>query len=53
MQMADDLTACTKYLLKKYNKDKAIIVGYSIGATAAWLLQQETAAFSASYLWRA
>ena len=32
-QMADDLIACTKYLLKKYNKDKAVIVGYSIGAT--------------------
>ena len=32
-QMADDLIACTKYLLKKYNKSKAVIVGYSIGAT--------------------
>jgi pimeloyl-ACP methyl ester carboxylesterase len=33
VQMADDVIACTKYLLKKYNKDKAIIIGYSIGAT--------------------
>jgi pimeloyl-ACP methyl ester carboxylesterase len=32
-QMADDIIACTKYLLKKYNKSKAIVVGYSIGAT--------------------
>ena len=32
-QMADDLIECTKYLLKKYNKSKALIVGYSIGAT--------------------
>lgn len=32
-QMADDLITCTKYLLTKYNKNKAIIAGYSIGAT--------------------
>jgi pimeloyl-ACP methyl ester carboxylesterase len=32
-QMADDLITCTKYLLEKYNKTKAIIAGYSIGAT--------------------
>jgi pimeloyl-ACP methyl ester carboxylesterase len=31
--MADDVIACTKYLLKKYNKNKAMIVSYSIGAT--------------------
>ncbi len=36
-QMADDVISCTKYLLKKYNKDKAIIIGYSIGATASLL----------------
>jgi pimeloyl-ACP methyl ester carboxylesterase len=34
-QMADDIIACTKYLLKKYNKTKAIIIGYSIGATTS------------------
>jgi pimeloyl-ACP methyl ester carboxylesterase len=32
-QMADDLIVCTKYLLKKYRKSKAVIAGYSIGAT--------------------
>jgi len=32
-QMADDLITCTKYLLEKYGKDKAVIAGYSIGAT--------------------
>jgi pimeloyl-ACP methyl ester carboxylesterase len=32
-QMADDIIACTKLLLKKYNKSKAVIAGYSIGAT--------------------
>ncbi len=32
-QMADDIITCTKWLLKKYNKDKAVIAGYSIGAT--------------------
>src|SRR5258708_9384728 len=34
-QMADDVIACTKYLLKKYNKNKAVIVSYSIGATVS------------------
>jgi proline iminopeptidase len=34
-QMADDIIACTKYLLKKYDKRKAVIVGYSIGATTS------------------
>jgi len=32
-QLTDDVIACTKYLLKKYNRDKAIIIGYSQGAT--------------------
>lgn len=32
-QMTDDVIAVTKYLLKKYNKDNALMVGYSIGAT--------------------
>ena len=32
-QMAEDILSCTRYLLQKYNKDKAILVGYSIGAT--------------------
>ena len=34
-QMTDDIIACTKYLLKKYNKNKAVIIGYSIGATTS------------------
>ena len=34
-QMADDIISCTKYLLKKYNKNKAVIIGYSFGATAS------------------
>lgn len=32
-QLTDDLIACTKHLLQKYNKDKIILIGYSIGAT--------------------
>jgi len=36
-QMRDDLIECTKQLLKKYNKNKAVIVGYSIGATTSVL----------------
>ncbi len=31
-QMADDIIACTRLLLKKYNKSKAVMAGYSIGA---------------------
>lgn len=32
-QLADDVISCTRYLLKKYKKDKAILIGYSVGAT--------------------
>jgi pimeloyl-ACP methyl ester carboxylesterase len=32
-QLSEDVISCTGYLLKKYNKEKAIIAGYSIGAT--------------------
>ena len=32
-QLTDDLIYCTKYLLKKFKKEKVILVGYSIGAT--------------------
>src|SRR6516162_753556 len=28
-QLRDDLISCTKYLLKKFDKAKAIIIGYS------------------------
>jgi proline iminopeptidase len=34
-QMADDIISCTKYLLNKYNKGNAVIIGYSIGATTS------------------
>jgi len=50
-QTADDIIACTKYLLKRYNQDKAVIVGYSIGATATLLAAaKESSIFSALYL---
>jgi len=32
-QLRDDILACTKYLLRKYRKEKAVLCGYSIGAT--------------------
>lgn len=32
-QLVEDIIDCTKYLLKKYNKEKLILLGYSIGAT--------------------
>ena len=35
LQLTDDLICCTKYLLEKYRKQKAIIAGYSQGATLA------------------
>ena len=34
-QLTDDVLSCTEYLLRKCKKDKAIIVGYSQGATLA------------------
>ncbi len=35
LQLTDDLICCTHYLLKKYRRKKAIIAGYSQGATLA------------------
>jgi pimeloyl-ACP methyl ester carboxylesterase len=32
-QLTDDVISCTKYLLGKYNKEKAIVIGYSTGAS--------------------
>jgi pimeloyl-ACP methyl ester carboxylesterase len=32
-QLTDDIISCTKYLLVKYRKEKAIVIGYSQGAT--------------------
>ena len=49
-QMADDIITCTKYLLKKYSKDKAIIVGYSIGATTSLMAAaNDSSIFSAIF----
>jgi pimeloyl-ACP methyl ester carboxylesterase len=49
-QMADDVIACTKYLLRKYNKNKAIIAGYSIGATVSLMAAaKESSIFKAIF----
>ncbi len=32
-QLTDDVISCTRYLLSTYKKDKAVLIGYSIGAT--------------------
>jgi pimeloyl-ACP methyl ester carboxylesterase len=40
-QITDDLISCTKYLLKQYDKQKAILVGYSMGATIALMAAKE------------
>jgi pimeloyl-ACP methyl ester carboxylesterase len=34
-QMTDDIIACTKYLLDKYHQRKAVLIGYSMGATTS------------------
>ena len=50
-QMADDIIACTKFLLKKYNKSKAVIAGYSIGATTSLMAAaKDSSLFSALFL---
>jgi len=49
-QMADDIIACTKYLLNKYQKNKAVIVGYSMGATTSLMAAaKESDIFSVIY----
>ena len=49
-QMTDDLIDCTKYLLNKYNKSKAVIVGYSIGATISLMAAaKESSIFSSIF----
>ena len=50
-QLTDDVIQCTKYLLKKYNKDKAILIGYSIGATISLMAAiRDTEIFSQLFL---
>ncbi len=50
-QLADDIISCTRYLLKRYNKNKAILVGYSIGATTSLLAAAQNASlFSELFL---
>ncbi|MBI3377635.1 MAG: alpha/beta hydrolase [Nitrospirae bacterium] len=50
-QLTDDVIAVTKYLLKKYQKDKAILVGYSIGATLSLMAAaKDSSIFSRIFL---
>ena len=49
-QMADDIIACTKYLINKYHKSKAVVVGYSIGATTSLMAAaKDSSVFSAIF----
>jgi len=50
-QLTDDVLECTKYLLKRYNKDKAILIGYSIGATLGLMAAaQDSSLFTGLFL---
>jgi len=50
-QMADDIISCTKYLLKQYGRQKAILIGYSIGASTALMAAiKESQLFSQLFL---
>ena len=50
-QMADDIISCTQYMLRKYNKNKAILIGYSIGATACLMAAaKDSSHFSALFV---
>jgi pimeloyl-ACP methyl ester carboxylesterase len=40
-QITEDLIGCTKYLLKQYGKETAVLVGYSMGATLALMAAKE------------
>lgn len=44
-QLTDDVISCIQYLLEKYKKDKAIIIGYSIGATLSLLAAEKNKDF--------
>lgn len=50
-QQADDIIECTKYLLKKYKKNKVILIGYSIGASAGLMAAaKDSSLFSQLFL---
>jgi pimeloyl-ACP methyl ester carboxylesterase len=50
-QMADDIISCTRYLLQHYHEQKAILIGYSIGAsTALMAAMKESDLFSQLFL---
>ena len=50
-QMTDDLISVTEQLLEKYNKEKAILIGYSIGATISLLAaSKQSSLFSSLFL---
>jgi pimeloyl-ACP methyl ester carboxylesterase len=50
-QLSDDIIECTKCLLNRYRKKKAILIGYSIGATASLMAaSKEPGIFSQLFL---
>ncbi len=50
-QMAEDIISCTRYLLQQHHQQKAILVGYSIGAsTALMAAMKESGLFSHLFL---
>ena len=40
-QLAEDIISCAKFLSKEFNKDKVILVGYSMGATVCLFAAQK------------
>jgi pimeloyl-ACP methyl ester carboxylesterase len=49
-QMASDIISCAKYLLDKYHQRKAVLVGYSIGATTSLMAAaKDSSLFSAVF----
>jgi pimeloyl-ACP methyl ester carboxylesterase len=50
-QLIDDVVECAKYLLNKYNRDKVILSGYSIGAVLSLLAaDKDSGIFSRLFL---
>lgn len=49
-QLVDDIIQCARYLRKKFNKNRIIVIGYSIGATLSLLaVNKESRHFSKLY----